>query len=167
MPTSLRQRALFLGSAVAVAFVVVWFIPKAPSEPQAEPPVTTIPPLRVDQGDSVLIWGGWRTVAGHDLRVTNAVEIICSRELQTCMESYAELLQHDAGQDLAAKTYNYTVTRWDEQRLEALSPEGMGRCVDRILHVDLTGEGATLLWRPSNDTCEGDVGKAILVGDPL
>ncbi|CDM40318.1 hypothetical protein [Ectopseudomonas oleovorans] len=43
----------------------------------------------------------------------------------------------------------------------------MGECLDRILSVDLVGEGATLEWRLGEGECEGDTGKAVLIGDPL
>lgn len=90
---------------------------------------------------------------------SRGVEIICNRERQACLEAYAELLYHDTG----GQALDYAVTTWNDQRLVAIDKDGMGECLDRILSVDLVGEGATLEWRPD----EGDIGKAVLVGDPL
>jgi hypothetical protein len=159
----LRYLAVALASALAAAYAAIWFVGPAPLERNA----TTIPPLRIAQGDNLIIWGGWRTLEGHAYGSTNGVEIICNRERQTCLEAYASLLYHTEGQDLEAQAFDYEVTTWDAQHLVAIDKDGMGECLDRILQVDLVGEGATLEWRPGADDCEGDIGKAVLVGDPL
>lgn len=158
----LRYVSVALASALVAAYVAIWIVGPAPLERTA-----TIPPLRIAQGDGLLIWGGWRTVAGYDHGTTNAVEIICNRARQTCMEAYASLLFHTEGQDLEAQAFDYEVTAWDDQHLQAIDTDGMGECLHRILNVDLVGEGATLEWRPGDGKCEGDTGKAVLVGDPL
>ena len=158
----LRYLSVALASALLAAYAAVWILSPAPLERTA-----TIPPLRIAQGDSLVIWGGWRATEGYAYGSTNGVEIICNRERQTCMEAYASLLYHTEGQDLEAQAFDYEVTAWDDQHLVAIDKDGMGECLHRILNVDLVGEGATLEWRPGDDDCEGDTGKAVLVGDPL
>lgn len=37
---------------------------------------------------------------------------------------------------------------------------------DRVLHIDLVGQGATMKLLPGED-CEGDMTAAALVGDPV
>ncbi len=162
MHASLRYLFIALASALVAAYAAIWFVGPAPLERAA-----TIPPLRIAQGDSLVIWGGWRATEGDAYGSTNGVEIICSRERQTCMEAYASLLFHTEGQDLEAQAFDYEVTTWDEQRLVAIDKDGMGECLHRILNVDLVAEGATLEWRSSADECQVDTGKAVLVGDPL
>lgn len=162
MPT-LRYLAIALASALVAAYAVIWLAGPAPLEQHA----ATIPPLKVDNGDALIIWGGWHTVEGYDHGVTNGVEIICSRERRTCLEAYASVLYHDSGEDLAAQVFDYEVTTWDDQHLVAIDKDGMGECLDRILNVDLVGEGATLEWRPGEGNCQGNAGKAVLIGDPL
>lgn len=159
----LRYLCVALASALVAAYAAIWLASPAPLERVA----TTIPPLRIAQDDNLIIWGGWRPIEGDIYGSTNGVEIICNRERQTCLEAYAELLYHDTGEDLAAQAFDYEVTQWDDQRLQAIDKDGMGECLDRILNVDLVGEGATLEWRPGEGECEGDTGKAVLVGDPL
>ncbi len=163
MPTYLRYLCVALASALAASHIVLWLAGPAPLERH----VATIPPLKVDNGESLLIWGGWRTVAGYDHGTTNGVEIICNRAKQRCIEAYADLLYHDAGEDLAAQVFEYEVTRWDDERLQAIAKQAMAECVDRLIDVDLVGESATMTWRPGGEGCEGDTGKAVLVGDPL
>lgn len=159
----LRYLSVALASALVAAYAITWLASPAPLERTT----ADIPPLRVAQGDNLIIWGGWRIVEGYDHGTTTGVEIICNRERQTCLEAYAELLHHDSGEDLSAQSFDYEVTRWDDQRLLAIDMDGMGECLDRILKVDLVGEGATLEWRPGEGDCEGDTGKAVLVGDSL
>lgn len=43
----------------------------------------------------------------------------------------------------------------------------MEECIDRVLLVDLLAKGATLKWGPGGNGCEGDIGEAILIGDPI
>ncbi|MFV9655898.1 hypothetical protein ACNFCK_13360 [Pseudomonas sp. NY15366] len=159
----LRYISVALASALVAAYAAIWIVSPAPLERVT----TTIPPLRIAQGDGLVIWGGWHTVEGYNHGSTTGVEIICKRERQTCLEAYASLLFHTEGQDLEAQAFAYEVTAWDDQHLVAISKDGMGECLDRILNVDLVGEGATLQWRPGEGDCEGDTGKAVLVGDPL
>lgn len=157
----LRYITVALASALVAAYAAIWFVGPAPLER------TIIPPLRIAQGDSLVVWGGWHTVEGYDHGVANGVQIICNRERQTCLEAYASLLNHTQGRDLEAQAFDYEVTTWDAQRLVAVNKDGMGECLDRILQVDLVGEGATLQWRPGADECQVDTGKAVLVGDLL
>lgn len=159
----LRYLSVALASALVAAYAAIWLASPAPLERVT----TTIPPLRIAQGDNLIIWGGWRPVQGDAYGSTNGVEIICNRERQTCMEAYASLQYHTEGQDLEAQAFDYEVTQWDEQHLVAIDKDGMGDCLHRILNVDLVGEGATLEWRPGEGKCEGDTGKAVLIGDPL
>ena len=158
----LRYLSVALASALVAVYAALWLTGPAPLERTA-----TIPPLRIAQGDNLIIWGGWRTLEGYAYGSANGVEIICNRERQTCMEAYASLLFHTEGQDLEAQAFDYEVTAWDDQHLLAIDKDGMGECLHRILNVDLVGEGATLEWRPGDGECEGDTGKAVLVGDPL
>ena len=159
----LRYLSVALASALVAAYGAIWVLGPAPLEQHT----ATIPPLRIDQSDGLAITGGWRTVEGYDHGTITGVEIICNRERQTCLEAYASLLYHAQGEDLVAQAFDYDVTAWDDQRLVAVDKDGMGECLDRVLNVDLVGEGATLEWHPSQDGCEGDIGKAVLVGDPL
>jgi len=89
--TILRYLCVALASALVAAYAAIWLDSPAPLERTT----ATIPPLRVAQGDNLIIWGGWRTVAGYDHGTTTEVGIICNRERQTCLEAYAELLYHD------------------------------------------------------------------------
>lgn len=159
----LRYLSVALASALVAAYTAIWIVGPNPLERT----VATIPPLRIAQGDNLIIWGGWRTVEGYDHGVTNGVEIVCNRERKTCLEAYASLLYHSDGEDLEAQAFDYEVTIWDDQYLVAIDKDGMGECLDRILTVDLVGEGATLEWRPGESGCNGDIGNAVLVGDPL
>lgn len=159
----LRYLSVALASALVAAYVAIWLISPAPPERST----ATIPPLRIDQSNGLALSGGWRTVGGYDHGTTNGVEIICNRERQICLEAYAELLHHDAGEDLSAQAFSYEVTSWDALRLVAINKDAMGECLHRILQVDLVGGNATLEWRPSESKCDGDTGKAVLVGDPL
>ena len=159
----LRYLSVALACALLATYAALWLVGPAPLERHT----ATIPPLLIDQGEGLVIFGGWHTVEGYDHGVTNGVQIICSRERQTCLEAYASLLYHDSGEDLEAQAFDYEVTAWDDQRLVAIDKDGMGECLDRILNVDLVGEGATLEWRPGEGNCQGNAGKAVLIGDPL
>ncbi|MBS7724602.1 hypothetical protein I0E51_06240 [Pseudomonas lalucatii] len=126
-----------------------------------------MPPLEVKQlGGDVLIWGGWRTVAGYMAPGVNAVEIRCNRERQACTEAVASILHHDEGEDLEAQVFAYQVTSWTAERVQAQASIAVGHCLDRHLVIDLTTHGAALEWSPPAG-CEGDVGRAVLVGDPI
>jgi hypothetical protein len=150
-----------LASALVATYAVLWFIHPTPLEN-----TVTLPPLSVlEQPDGLLLWGGWRTVAGYEPHGTNAVEIRCNRTQNTCTEAYASLLQHDTGMDLVAEVFSYEVVSWSETRLEALAKGAMYGC-DRVLHIDLVGQGATMKLLPGED-CEGDMTAAVLVGDPV
>ena len=153
-----------LASAMVAAYTALWFANPAPLE---RPHAVTLPPLTVQehQGD-LLLWGGWHTVAGYDHPGVNAVEIRCNPERKTCHEAYASLLHHDEGEDLQAEVYSYEVTTWTEQRLEAVAKGAMVDCLDRVLHVDIKANSASLEWMPAQG-CEGDTGAAVLIGDPV
>jgi hypothetical protein len=162
--TYLRYVCVALASALAAVYTTLWLASPAPLEQHT----VTMPPLRVLQlSESLLLWGSWRTMTGYDHGTANAVEISCNREQQVCTEAYATILHHDAGEDLEAQVFNYRVSIWDDQHLLAVAPMAVADCIDRELSVDLVNEAATLEWQPSDDSCEGDVGKAVLVGDPL
>lgn len=150
-----------LASALVATYAVLWLIHPTPLEN-----TVTLPPLSVlEQPDGLLLWGGWRTVAGYEPPGTNAVEIRCIRTQNICTEAYASLLQHDAGLDLVAEVFSYAVISWSETQLEAVAKGAMAGC-DRVLYIDLVGQGATMKWLPGED-CEGDMTSAALVGDPV
>nr|WP_313404111.1 hypothetical protein [Pseudomonas sp.] len=75
----LRYLSVALASALVAAYAAIWLASPAPLERTT----ATIPPLRVAQGDNLIVWGGWRTVEGYDHGTTTGVEIICNRERQT------------------------------------------------------------------------------------
>ena len=150
-----------LASALVATYAVLWLIHPTPLEN-----TVTLPPLSVlEQPDGLLLWGGWRTMAGYETPGTNAVEIRCNRTQNTCTEAYASLLQHDTGMDLVAEVFSYEVISWSETQVEARAKDAMAGC-DRALYIDLIGEGATMKWLPGED-CEGDMTAAVLVGDPV
>ncbi|UTW07997.1 hypothetical protein [Pseudomonas benzenivorans] len=157
----LNYAVVSLASALVATYAVLWFIHPTPLEN-----TVTLPPLSVlEQPDGLLLWGGWRTVAGYEPPGTNAVEIRCVRTQNTCTEAYASLLQHDTGLDLVAEVFSYEVISWSETQLEAVAKGAMAGC-DRALYIDLVGQGATMKWLPGED-CEGDMTAAVLVGDPV
>lgn len=128
---------------------------------------TTIPPLIFQhEGSDLLVWGGWRTVAGYVAPGTNAVEIRCRKDQKTCSEALASVHQHSEGQDLEASTYVYSVTDWTDNGIDAIAENGMGSCLDRILRIGFQPESATVQWKPGAG-CEGSEGHAVLIGDPL
>ena len=128
---------------------------------------TTIPPMIFQYEESaLLVWGGWRTVAGYVALGTNAVEIQCRKDRKTCGEAFASVHQPSEGQDLEASTYEYSRTDWTDNGLEAIAENGMGSCLDRILRIGFQPESATVQWRPGAD-CDGSEGHAVLIGDPL
>lgn len=153
-----------LASAMVAAYTALWFANPAPLE---QPHAVTLPPLTVQehQGD-LLLWGGWRTVAGYEHPGANAIEIRCNRESSSCTEAYATLLHHSEGEDLEAQVYRYEITSWSEQQLEAVAKGAMAECLDRVLHVNLKAQSANLEWKPA-EGCEGDTGAAVLIGDPV
>ena len=156
-----RYLLISLASALVATYTALWFAHPTPLEN-----TVTLPPLTVtEQPDGLLLWGGWRTVAGDEPPGSNAVEIRCDRAQNTCIEAYASLLQHDAGLDLVAEVYRYEVISWSDTRLEARAKGAMVGC-DRALYIDLVGLGATMKWLPDED-CEGDMTAAVLVGDPV
>lgn len=103
---------------------------------------------------------------GYEAPGSNAVEIRCNRQRNTCTEAYATILHHEAGEDLTAQVFEYQVTSWSEQRLEAVASNAMAECLERRLVIQLPEQAATLQWQPSAG-CEADKGRAVLVGDPV
>ncbi|CAH0145046.1 hypothetical protein SRABI70_00383 [Pseudomonas sp. Bi70] len=147
--------------AVASSYLTVWF-----QKGDAQVP-TTIPPMIFQYEDTdLLVWGGWKTVAGYAAPGTNAVEIQCRKDRKMCSEAVASVHQHSEGQDLEASTYEYSVTDWTENGIEAIAENGMGSCLDRVLRIGFQPESATVQWRPGAG-CEGSEGHAVLIGDPL
>lgn len=73
---------------------------------------------------------------------------------------------HEAGEDLEAQVFDYQITRWDEANIEAVAARSMGLCLERRLVIHLQDKSAALSWAPP-EGCEADVGRAVLVGDPL
>ncbi|MBD9424498.1 hypothetical protein IB232_04110 [Pseudomonas sp. PDM15] len=150
-----------LASALCATYIVLWFVKPAPLE------ITTIPPLifKEDRGELV-VWGGWKTVEGYQTPGTNAVEIRCNRTSGTCNEAFASILHHTDGEDLEAQVFNYKVSTWEAGKLEAVAERAMGECLERHLVIHLPDRSAALSWSPASG-CEGDRGRAVLVGDPL
>ncbi|MDG9922418.1 MULTISPECIES: hypothetical protein [unclassified Pseudomonas] len=150
-----------LASALCAAYVALWLTKPAPIEN------TTIPPLIFkEEQNELVIWGGWKTVEGYQAPGTNAVEIRCNRSSNTCHEAVASILHHDEGEDLEAQAFSYKVSTWDETKLEAVAVHAMGGCLERRLVIHMPDKTAALSWSPPSG-CEGDTGRAVLVGDPL
>lgn len=165
MPTFLRYASLSLTSAIVAAYSVLWFANPAPLE---QPHAVVRPPLFIEQqGDELMLWGGWDTVAGYEPPGVNAVEIRCDRHHGTCQEAYASLLRHDEGEDLEANVFHYQVVEWTEQMLHATAVTPSAKCVTRSLVVALPAGSASLELIPQGDDCEFDASAAMLVGDPL
>lgn len=154
--TYLRYICLTLASALVAAYTTLWVVSPTPLGLHA----VTLAPLTVNQqGDSLLLCGGWKTIAGYDHGSANAVEIRCNRRLLLCVEAYASILHHNAGEDLKAQLFRYQVDIWDNERLIATAAKAMVECLDRIIQVDLMANRATLKWEPDSDnSCDGDIG---------
>jgi hypothetical protein len=150
-----------LASALVAVYTVLWLTKPSPIED------TTIPPLIFKQDQAELtIWGGWDTVEGYRAPGTNAIEVRCNRDRNSCSEAVATILHHTAGEDIESQVYNYRVVRWDETGLEAVAEGAMGLCLERRLAISLKDRTAALTWAPPAG-CEGDTGRAVLVGDSL
>lgn len=95
----LNMLLIALASALCATYLTLWL-----KKPTPVDTITTIPPLifKEEEGD-VVIWGGWKTVAGYQAPGANAVEIRCNRTSNTCHEAVATILHHDQGEDLEAQ----------------------------------------------------------------
>lgn len=156
----LKMLLVVLASVLCATYLVLWLTKPAPLEN------TTIPPLIFqEEPDELVVWGGWKTVAGYQAPGANAVEIRCNRTSSTCHEAVASILHHSEGQDLEAQVFTYKVSRWDANKLEAVAERAMGECLERRLVIQIPDKTAALNWSPSG--CESDTGRAVLVGDPL
>ncbi|WP_435634852.1 hypothetical protein ACSC9U_26590 [Pseudomonas solani] len=128
---------------------------------------TTIPPLIFkEEQDEIVIWGGWKTFEGYQTPGANAVEIRCNRTSSRCHEALASILHHTEGEDLEAQVFSYKISSWSATKLEAVAERAMGACLERRLVIDIPNKSAALHWSPPSG-CEGDTGRAALVGDPL
>lgn len=157
----LNMLLIALASALCAAYIALWLTKPAPIEN------TTIPPLIFkEEQDELVIWGGWKTVEGYQAPGTNAVEIRCNRTTNTCHEAVASILHHAEGEDLEGQVFSYQVSSWDETKLEAVAEGAMGDCLERRMVIHTPDKSATLSWSPPSG-CEGDTGRAVLVGDPL
>ncbi|MBC9252830.1 hypothetical protein A9179_21405 [Pseudomonas alcaligenes] len=157
----LKMLLIALASALGATYLVLWFMKPAPLEN------TTIPPLIIkEEQDELVIWGGWKTIAGYQAPGTNAVEIRCNRTAGVCHEAIASIVHHAEGEDLEAQVFSYKVSLWDANRLEAVAGRAMGDCLERRLVIHVPDSSAALFWSPPAE-CEGDTGRAVLVGDPL
>lgn len=157
----LNMLLIALASALCATYVVLWFAKPAPIGN------TTIPPLIFkEEQDELVIWGGWKTVDGYQTPGANAVEIRCTRTSSTCQEAFATILHHTDGEDLEAQVFSYKVRSWDATKLEAVARNAMGECLERRLVIHIPDKSAALSWSPPIG-CEGDTGRAVLVGDPL
>ncbi len=160
-----RYLTISLASALVAAYVALWLANPAPLE---QPHAVVRPPLVIElQGDDLLLWGGWNTVAGYEPPGMNAVEIRCNRGSGSCLEAYASILHHDEGEDLEAHVYRYAIVEWTEQILHATAPTPDAECLTRSLVVALPTGTASLELLPQGDGCEYDASAAMLVGDPL
>lgn len=157
----LHMLLIALASALCATYLALWFTKPSPIEN------TTIPPLIFkEQQDGVVIWSSWKTVAGYQVPGTNAVEIHCSRTTNTCHEAVASILHHAEWEDLEAQVFSYKIGTWDTGKLEAVAERAMAECLERRLLIHLPDKSAVLSWSPPSG-CEGDTGRAVLVGDPL
>lgn len=157
----LNMLLIALASALCATYLTLWLKKPAPIDT-----ITTIPPLIFKEEGDVVIWGGWKTVAGYQAPGASAVEIRCNRTSNTCHEAVATLLHHDQGEDLEAQVFSYKVNSWDVTKLEAVAERSMGECLERRLVIHIPDKSAALSWSPPSG-CEGDTGRAVLVGDPL
>lgn len=165
MPTMLRYLSVSLASALVAAYTALWLAYPAPLE---QPHAVVRPPLIIQQqGDDLLLWGGWNTVAGYEPPGVNAVEIRCNRGRGTCQEAFASIHHHDEGEDLEAQVFDYEVVEWTEQMLHATATMPEAECVTRSLVVALPAGSASLELVPQGDDCEFEVSAAMLEGDPL
>ncbi|MFG0382341.1 hypothetical protein ACF8C6_15475 [Pseudomonas sp. zbq_18] len=161
----LKYLAVVLASALLSAYAALWFAAPATAE---APHAVVRPPLVIEQsGDTLLIWGGWETQQGYEAPGTNAIEIRCERASGRCVEAYASILHHDEGEDLEAQVFSYAVQSWSDIQVTAVAEQAVD-CLSRRLLVDLPGKQARLEWFPRADAdCDGDVGAAVLAGDPV
>ncbi len=98
--TYLRYLCVALAASLVAAYSTLWVVSSSPLERHA----ATLPPLTVkQQGNDLLLWGGWKTIAGYDHGTANAIEVRCDRELSRCVEAYVSILHHDADEDLEAQ----------------------------------------------------------------
>ncbi|AYZ75734.1 hypothetical protein ACGHAZ_005802 [Pseudomonas aeruginosa] len=157
----LQLLLIALASALCATYIMLWLTKPAPLEN------TTIPPLMIkEEQNELLVWGGWKTIEGYQKPGTNAVEIRCNRTSNTCQEAFATILHHTEGEDLEAQVFSYKVSSWNTTKLEAVAELAMGECLERRLVIHLPDKSAALSWSPPTG-CEGDKGRAVLVGDPL
>ena len=159
----LRYLCVALASALVAAYAALWFASPSP----LERPVVTIPPLTLEHGSDLLIWGGWKTLEGYAYGDKSAVEIRCSRSLNTCTEAEATLLIHDEGQDLEAHVRTYQVTSWDDMYIEAVGTGPDSECPRRKLLVNIHEKLVRVSWKPSYGCESSDTGSVELIGDPL
>lgn len=157
--------AIALASSMLSASATLWYA--APRTAESSHAVTR-PPLKVEhQKGHLLISGSWETTKGYQAPGINAVEIRCDTAGSRCTEAYASTLHHTEGEDLEAQVFDYVVQNRTETEVLAVAAQAMG-CLDRRLMVDLVAQQARLEWSPSAEAgCEGDIGAAVLSGDPL
>ena len=157
----LKLLLIVLASVLCTTYVMLWVTKPAPIEN------TTIPPLifKEEQGE-IVIWGGWKTVEGYQTPGTNAVEIRCNLTSSRCHEAFASILHHTEGEDLEAQVFSYKVISRDAAKLEAVAERAMGECLERRIVIHIPDKSVVLSWSPPTE-CEGDTGRAVLVGDPL
>lgn len=161
----LRYLSISLASALVASYSALWLANPAPLEQLYS---VVRPPLIIEQqGDDLMLWGGWSTVAGYEPPTVNAVESHCNRESGSCLEAYASILHHDEGEDLEAQVFNYQVVEWTGQMLHATGVMPHAECVTRSIVVALSAGSASLELLPKGDDCEFDACAATLVGDPL
>ncbi|MCG4454953.1 hypothetical protein LJY18_16880 [Pseudomonas sp. MMS21-TM103] len=161
----LRYLSISLASALVASYAALWLANPTPLEQHHS---LVRPPLIIEQqGNDLMLWGGWSTVAGYEPPGVNAVEIRCNRDSGRCLEAYASILHHDEGEDLEAQVFNYEVVDWTEQMLHATGVMPHANCVTRSLVVALPAGSASLELLPKGDDCEFDASAAMLVGDPL
>ncbi len=163
--TYLRYVCVALAAALVAAYSTLWVLNPTPLEQQhtVTPPILTVK----HQDSDLLLLGRWEPIVGDDRGAANATEIRCFRAVLRCVEAYALFAHSDAGDDLDALVFIYQVDEWSDGRLVATAGRAMNQCLDRVLSVDLLDKSVTLKWSPGSDECEGDVGEAVLMGDPV
>lgn len=64
----LRYLCVAFAAALAATYSTLWVVSPTPLESLA----VTVPPLKVNQqGNDLLLWGAWKTIAGYDHGLAN------------------------------------------------------------------------------------------------
>lgn len=149
-------------SALASAFITAWLMHGASVDKPTLPPL-----IFSEEGGEQVIWGAWKTVQGYKAPGIHSTEIRCNKARMSCIEGLGVLLIHEKGQDLESQVFEYRVDEWGDSAITATAVTQMAGCLQRRLSIQLKEQKASLSWKP-HETCEdGDIGRAVLVGNPL